>query len=469
MSQTSGWINGQEEASRAVNLVANHDFDSHGRPVSMREPISSPALQPIGEQLLKAASGFPDRWATELANAAVGPDLTGLSAASLVSSSAAWTSLLSGGDELRSACQNAATAAHVALSADLTLAGTAMASALQEIPTDSMVISTLDLGMASWRDTLSGAMAIRSPLDALEDAASTAMGNTIAALSADLGHLWDDVASIRSRLIGAAAQSLLEPFDLLSSVREAIDIAALPLIDYELLLPPPGSFHADFDLLEDTSAKPEERLAAVQRMADRMEWYPRTWAVQRALAQQAAAEETSVAQIRHRELCAAVLLVLDDKHYPKTHRFGKDWVTGEDGRKIALAPTQLPVDLFWDWFFIEVPKAAEASILGCPYPPSDADAMDRAKDGVPLCLSLDVRRHDPADPDGDPLLALLETERRAEDDSRLLVALQAASPRQYQLLALLAAGLTEAEAARRLGITPATARVQLARLRRKVV
>jgi DNA-binding CsgD family transcriptional regulator len=468
MSQISGWINEQEEASNAANLAANHDFDSHARSVSMPEPISSPALQPIGKQLLKAASGFPDGWATELANGAVGRDLAGLCAASLAGSSA-WTSLLSVDDELRSACQNAGSAAHALLNADLILAGSTMASALQEIPTGSTVISTMDLGLASWRDAVTAAMPIRSPLDGHMDAASTAMDNTVAALSDDISHLWSDVADIRSHLISGVEYSLPDPFDLLSSVRETINLAALPLADYEHLLPPPGSFYADFDLLEDTSAKPEERLAAVQRMADRIEWYPRKRAVQRALAQQATAEQTSVAQICHRELCAAVLLVLDDKDYPKTHRFGKDWVTGEDGRKVAVAPTELPMDFFWDWFFTEVPKAAEASILGRPYPPVTGDAMVRAKDGVPLCQSLNVGRHDPTDADGDPLLALLETERRAEEHSRLLAALQVASPRQRQLLALLAAGFTEAEAARRLGIKPATARAQLARLRRKVV
>lgn len=64
---------------------------------------------------------------------------------------------------------------------------------------------------------------------------------------------------------------------------------------------------------------------------------------------------------------------------------------------------------------------------------------------------------------------LLETERQVENSTRLLAALQVATPKQRAILALLASGMTEAEAARRLSLALSTVRNQMSRLRRKVM
>jgi DNA-binding CsgD family transcriptional regulator len=66
----------------------------------------------------------------------------------------------------------------------------------------------------------------------------------------------------------------------------------------------------------------------------------------------------------------------------------------------------------------------------------------------------------------DPLAALLDQVEDAERKERLGRLLEDATPRQRQLLGLIAEGHTAASAARELGISPNTAHVQLHRLRK---
>jgi DNA-binding CsgD family transcriptional regulator len=469
MSEIPGTREGHKELSRGGGLVATDDVLTP-QIVARQKPLGSAAMHSIGQALLNAGTGFSAGMATKLATDVMGRELGRLGTAPLASLSApAWTSLISTEEDVASVARESVEATLTSVRSDLASAELATARSLQGASAASTIaVDTLKLGLASLRQSLMDAVMIPSPLDALGDTALTAVGATVTELST-MRALWDDIPDIGSSVMRGVGCFLAGPFDLVPSIAETINLAALPLTDYQHLLPPPGSLYADFELLDDREADPDDRLAAVRRMADRMKWYPRKQAVRRALADQAAAEETSVAQIRHRELCAAVLLVLDQQHRPQTHRVGKDWITGDDGRKAAVALIQLSMDLFWTWLYREVPKAAEASLLGLPYPPANNDPMDLVKDGVRLCLSLEAGSHEPAVPDGDPLVALLEAERRAEHWARLLPALQVATPRQIQLLGLLGSGLSEAEAARRLKIKPGTARSQLGRLRRRVM
>lgn len=250
-----------------------------------------------------------------------------------------------------------------------------------------------------------------------------------------------------------------------------LDLLTIPQWNAVVEVPPipwlaPGTPDADLHLLLHDEGEPEERLAALERMVDRVPWAPRG-AAKRALWARSRHEEVSPVEIKRRELRAAVFLVLGDVEAPQYHRFGTRWLVGQDGRRHLVRPYHdLDLDLLWEWFFDEVVKAAEAALLERPYP-ATGDPLEPDKDAPGRIVAIDGNRV--IDPAGDPLLLLLEHERQSEDAARLLGALRAASPRQRELLALIGAGDSPTEAGRRLGMAPGTARAQLHRLRQKLV
>jgi DNA-binding CsgD family transcriptional regulator len=229
----------------------------------------------------------------------------------------------------------------------------------------------------------------------------------------------------------------------------------------------PGTPDGDLFLLMRGDADPAQHLAALGRMANRIPWAPRP-AAWDALVKRARRESTSVDTIKRQELQAAIVIVLGAVDQPHYYRFGREWLKGDDGHKVAVTPLHLELDRIWEWFYNEVRKAAEAALLEVPYPHVTRDVFHRKdSDGRRICLPFDqVLLPEPAN---DPLILLLDRERRTEDEERLLAVLKRASPGQRQLLALIAEGNTEAAAAQILGIAPSTARVQLYRLRKKVV
>ncbi len=261
--------------------------------------------------------------------------------------------------------------------------------------------------------------------------------------------------------------------DLTSSMAlgPTLDLLTIPHWNAVIEVPPipwlaPGTPDADLHLLLHDEGEPEERLAALERMVDRVRWAPRS-GVKRALWARARHDEVSPAEIKRRELRAAVFLVLGDVEAPQYHRFGTRWLVGQDGRRHLVRPYHdLDLDLFWEWFFDEVVKAAEAALLERPYP-ATGDRLEPNKDAAGRIVAIEGSRV--IDPAGDPLLLLLEREQQSEDAARLLGALQAASPRQRELLALIGAGDSPTEAGRRLGMAPGTARAQLHRLRQKLM
>lgn len=242
---------------------------------------------------------------------------------------------------------------------------------------------------------------------------------------------------------------------------------------WEAVAPPPvpswlapGSADADLFLLLPGESEPEEQLAALERMVDRVQWVPRgaAWS---ALCARAQEEETSPAEIKRRELRAAVLLVLGAVEKPQYHRFGSQWIVGASGRKELVRPYyDFDLDLLWEWFLDEVPKAAEAALLERPYP-ATGDPLEPNRDRSGRVISIESDRL--VDPAGDPLLLLLDWERQSHDAARLRAALQLATPRQLELLTLIHDGDSPTEAGRRLGMAPGTVRTQLYRLRQKVV
>lgn len=210
-------------------------------------------------------------------------------------------------------------------------------------------------------------------------------------------------------------------------------------------------------------------LAALERTAERLVRYPRNPAARRALAARADEEGTSPPAVLRRETRAAVLLVLSQRDRPQRHRFGRAWVLDIDG-KVAVVPiNDLPATWFWDWLRREVPKAVAASLLERPYPPVDGDPWSRAPlGGVPAVVSLDAQPPSLVDVTGDPLEVLLVADRQREAACQLRRILDLATPRQREVLIMLATGVPLPDAARRLGMAPATARAHLHNLRRKV-
>ena len=237
--------------------------------------------------------------------------------------------------------------------------------------------------------------------------------------------------------------------------------------------PVPGTEIGDLDILLSRTAPDGDRLAALERTVDRIAWTPRRPSVRRALAARTS-DAVSVETAKRQELRAAVYVVLAERQRPQTHRFGRSWVTGPGGRTISVTPAGLPPPLFWRWFCDEVRKAAEASLVGQPYPAEHTAGGDAA------VLTLSNTPWEPADWDADPLACLLAKERRQEAAAWWHAALGEATPRQRALLRALAVLLeaapraevparpTLADAARRTGMAASTARVHWQRLVRRL-
>jgi hypothetical protein len=250
---------------------------------------------------------------------------------------------------------------------------------------------------------------------------------------------------------------------------------------------------ADLNVLLAREAGDGARLPALDRTVGRIPWTPRRPTVRRALAERAAATGAGrggVDGVKRQELRAAVYLVLAERAKPQRHRFGRSWATGADGKQAALVPEQLAPPAFWRWFCDEVRKAAEASLLGEPYPGSSGRAEDRRVLPGACRLREEWAASLTAGTDAavDPLDLLLAAERRREAEAWWQLAQEEATPRQRQLLRALAdlhafsedggrAGAIAsggqggddvpalARAAERVGMAPSTARVQWKRLR----
>lgn len=431
-------IDGVHRLISAADLVAYGEFDTPPRPAAS-QMLASLGSRAIIDDVVHGMYRSANQLITEVAMGSAEHALAQLTAASMASGSmAAETSWVSADNVVASLYQDAASTAIASYGGDFVPTATDVIRAASETALAAAVSGIMDVGPALIRLSQMESLAIDGAL--LDATGYAAEGLAIAGLR-ELGSLWTDGADPVSHLLGSAAWSAVDPSAWLP---DATSYAPIPPSLYETYRPEAGTFFADLFLLRESSADPEEQSAAVHRMANRIPWYPRKTSIQRALAEQARREEISIEAVRHRELCAAVVLVFGEKRRATAHRFGQEWVTDDKGHKVAVSPTDLPMDYFRAWLWREVRKAAEASVLGHPYPPTKDDAMDRTKDGVWLCRSLEAAQPEPVDSESDPLVMLLETERQAQNDIRLLAALQVATPKQRAILKLLASGLSEA-------------------------
>jgi len=149
------------------------------------------------------------------------------------------------------------------------------------------------------------------------------------------------------------------------------------------------------------------------------------------------------------EVQAAMVLVVGSDDQPQAIRFGPRWITGDDGKIELWVPNNFPMDWYHRWFTQAVVRAVERSVT---------DRPDRLPTGV-------GRSADDNPADVDPLALLVAKSDHSEACRRLAAVLDVATPRQTDILRLMADGLKNTEIARRLGITPGGVRTQLTFLR----
>lgn len=244
----------------------------------------------------------------------------------------------------------------------------------------------------------------------------------------------------------------------------------------------------DQRLAMDSSISEEDRMAAINRLASTVRWstHPgwgeRERGAWRELRARVEDEQRPLATIKQEVLDEAVVLVLGDRDRLQRIRVGRGLgsfsLRENEDADTKVRPRDLPysadpgvtgstssefnVSPYLYWFRREVQEAATAILLGEPYPPpavtEDVWKQDRSY------ANLDELQNDEAN----PLLHVTNIENYQEQMRTLAPILEAASPRQQDLLLLLADGATTAEAARALGIAESTARVQIKRLRDKV-
>lgn len=262
----------------------------------------------------------------------------------------------------------------------------------------------------------------------------------------------------------------------------------LPALDRMPALPRPGTVLGDLRLLASALNHDSGVLVALDRVVDRIRWFPRNPEVRRALRTRAASEGRTVEQVKRQELRAAIYLALGERGNPQIHRFGSRWLTDKHGHQLPFVPERLPVSLFWRWFQDEVRKIAESSLdddsyagsnptpsVHLPNPKLPLGAVvasgDRITESATIDAILDGRL--PTElplADRDPVEVLIVDEERREVARRWSAVLARATPRQREILRCLVDGDGGnqpgmlADVARTLGVAPSTVRVQWKRL-----
>jgi hypothetical protein len=251
--------------------------------------------------------------------------------------------------------------------------------------------------------------------------------------------------------------------------------------------------YADYLTIQDSHTPGAEQMAAIQRLAAVLEgqWRLRDDQVRLALVRRAHTESRSVQAVKHSELMAAIPLVLrHDMEQPQFVKSGAEWWC-DNGRKVLVRPTELPMDYAFDWVDRRIMAVAEASILDMSLEEYQAYRNRRAaarkkprSRGVQSDQSpfepLSLHRFERADmldrladDDADPLHMLIEREELQQEQAtqaELWERLWAyATPAQKRLLHAwlqqLQRGGTVREAAAALGISDKTAYAQVYRLR----
>jgi len=287
-----------------------------------------------------------------------------------------------------------------------------------------------------------------------------------------------DVARVRTSLVGDV-QGVLRRF-----LRAFVPVTATDVLEDWF------PWTRDQRLATDPDVPDGERMAALGRLADRVPWpidptrnerEARAWAALKERAETLLVDEDAtdprIDTVKRQVLSAAVLLVLAQRDDIQRIRVGtgegSHYLRDTDDAPVGVRPINLPYSgttefsgafadsVYFGWFRAAVKNAAMAQLLDEPYPRPRRPRGTR----VPLSSVEDLERV--VDPGPDPLEVLLFTEHHHEEASRLATLLERASPRQREIVELLAEELSVAQIAHVLDITESTVRGQLHRLRAK--
>lgn len=186
------------------------------------------------------------------------------------------------------------------------------------------------------------------------------------------------------------------------------------------------------------------------------------------LGAQARDREQSFDRVKHDALIAGASLVLARWNEEQKHRFSQKWVTDENGKLAAIAPSDLPWLDAWTWFSDEARKAATATVLNKPYPASGARDVFQHKNATHISRNeeWDSSGHTGSHLEDDPLPALID-QFDAQEQLHTLLAI--ATPREREMLHLMREGYDSNSLIKVMKISLATLRVNRKNLRDKAI
>ncbi len=236
------------------------------------------------------------------------------------------------------------------------------------------------------------------------------------------------------------------------AVRRLTEVVTAPVLRLYDDLFGPGTLDGDLYL-----ARTKGDSAALERLARRLRWAPLDPRAKEAM--KARAAEMGHEQAYLLAFKPALLLAVARMEEPQRMRFGRDFLVGDDGRPVMMAPMHLPMPWFWRWLRKETINVMEADLLHFSYP-TDCDACGRLANDVDLGVLADI--------EPDPEEKLLLAEWAAERERMLVLLTERCTPAERRLLSALLDGAPSlVEAARTIGVSPSTARVQYSGILRK--
>lgn len=218
---------------------------------------------------------------------------------------------------------------------------------------------------------------------------------------------------------------------------------------------------------KDTWLTTAERLVAVDRLVDQMHRGVRRPQAARVLREVAAAREIPSSRLVRTEFFPeAALLAIREAGTPQRMRLGQQWITNAQGKVRIEAPVKaLSSATFARWWFAQVYAAANAIVLGEAYPRLVSQTA-RVALYDPQDLEALVQQESPSAQESAMLATLLHDED-PEPAAQLQAVLDIASPRERELLTLLAQGRSRNEAAHAMSISRSTVDVLMHRIRKK--
>ncbi len=212
-------------------------------------------------------------------------------------------------------------------------------------------------------------------------------------------------------------------------------------------------------LFGDLFAAREGDVEASWRLAGRLmkQWKPKEEA-NRILTEQAIDQGSTRARQKQATLQRAVIHVTQYATKEVSVQVGRATIRNEDGTVWTVTPEDTPLDWYWRWVQNEVPRAAEAELLGKPYPASH----ERPRDAFRFAKCLDEESECADD------TAINVLEEQIDAIAKIQEILAQATDKQRALCEALRSVGSIAEAERLIGVNEGSGRQALFRLRKQV-